>query len=119
MRDVIMSTVLKQVFQTHSSVAYIGGKSPAEVASTLKEHFSTFGEPAVCISVQRPSVDAHRVCRDHGALVLPNPNPNPDPDPNPNPNPDPNPNPNPNPDPDPNPDPNPNPDPDHPRTAPR
>ena len=70
MRDVIMSTVLKQVFQTHSSVAYIGGKDPAETASSLEEHFRTFGEPAVCISVQRPSVDAHRVCRDHGALVL-------------------------------------------------
>jgi len=70
MRDVIMSTVLKQVFQTHSSVAYIGGKSEAETASTLEEHFRAFGEPAVCISVQRPSVEAHRVCRDHGAMVL-------------------------------------------------
>ena len=69
-RDVIMSTVLKQVFQTHSSVAYIGGKSEAETASTLEEHFRAFGEPAVCISVQRPSVEAHRVCRDHGAMVL-------------------------------------------------
>ena len=70
MRDVVMSTVLKEVFQTHSSVAYIGGMTPQEQSNHLLAHFRKHGEPAVCITVQKPSLEANRVCREHGALVL-------------------------------------------------